>query len=38
MALRRPPAFEPLAPAEAEAMKAKGLAATPLFRYPSAEA
>ncbi len=30
--------FEPLAPAEAEAMKAKGSAATPLFRYPSAEA
>jgi predicted aldo/keto reductase-like oxidoreductase len=30
--------FEPLSPAEAEAMKAKGLAAKPLFRFPSAEA
>jgi aryl-alcohol dehydrogenase-like predicted oxidoreductase len=30
--------FEPLSPAEAEAMKARGLAAQPLFRYPSAEA
>ncbi len=30
--------FEPLSPAEAEAMKVKGLQANPLFRYPSPEA
>ncbi len=38
MTLQAAQRFEPLSPAEAEAMKAKGLAATPLFRYPSAEA
>jgi aryl-alcohol dehydrogenase-like predicted oxidoreductase len=30
--------FRPLSPAEAEAIKAQGLATTPLFRYPSADA
>jgi len=30
--------FEPLSAAEAEAVKAKGLAGSPLFRFPSAEA
>ena len=38
MTLQAAKQFEPLSPAEAEAIKAKGLAATPLFRYPSAEA
>ena len=38
MALRLGAAFEPLSTAEAEAMKAKGQAEVPLFRYPSAEA
>ncbi len=38
MALRLAKDFAPLAPAEAETIKAKGLAAKPLFRYPSAEA
>lgn len=38
MALRLAADFKPLAPAEAEAMKTKGLAAPPLFRYPSAQA
>jgi aryl-alcohol dehydrogenase-like predicted oxidoreductase len=38
MALKLAAGFRPLAPAEVEAMKAKGLAAKPLFRYPSAEA
>ena len=38
MALKLAAGFQPLAPAEVEAMKTKGLAATPLFRYPSKEA
>jgi predicted aldo/keto reductase-like oxidoreductase len=38
MALRLGTEFEPLAPADVEAMKAKGLAAEPLFRYPSKDA
>ncbi|MGE5126115.1 MAG: aldo/keto reductase [Betaproteobacteria bacterium] len=38
MALKLAAGFQPLTPAEAEAMKRKGLAARPLFRYPSAEA
>jgi aryl-alcohol dehydrogenase-like predicted oxidoreductase len=38
MALRLAAGFEPMSPAEAEAVKAKGLAAKPLFRYPSADA
>ena len=38
MALKLAADFQPLAPAEVEAMKAKGLAAEPLFRYPSADA
>jgi aryl-alcohol dehydrogenase-like predicted oxidoreductase len=38
MTLQAAKGFQPLSSAEAEAMKAKGLAATPLFRYPSAEA
>ena len=38
MALKLAADFKPLAPAEAEAMKAKGLATSPLFRYPSAQA
>ena len=38
MALKLAAEFEPLTPAEAEAVKAKGLAAKPLFRYPSADA
>jgi aryl-alcohol dehydrogenase-like predicted oxidoreductase len=38
MALKLAAGFEPLAPAEVEAVKAKGLAAKPLFRYPSADA
>jgi len=38
MALKLAADFKPLAPAEAEAMKAKGLAASPLFKYPSAQA
>jgi aryl-alcohol dehydrogenase-like predicted oxidoreductase len=38
MALKLAAGFQPLAPAEIEAIKAKGLAASPLFRYPSQEA
>ncbi len=39
LALKLAPDFTPLEPAEVEAMKLKGLATTPLFRYePSAEA
>jgi predicted aldo/keto reductase-like oxidoreductase len=38
MALKLAGDFQPLSPAEAEAMKAKGLAAKPLFKYPSADA
>jgi predicted aldo/keto reductase-like oxidoreductase len=38
MALRLAAEFEPLSDAEVEAVKAKGLAAAPLFRYPSREA
>jgi aryl-alcohol dehydrogenase-like predicted oxidoreductase len=38
MALKLAAGFQPLSPAEAEAIKAKGLAAKPLFRYPGAEA
>jgi len=37
MALKLAAGFEPLAPAEAEAIKKRGLAAAPLFRYPSKE-
>ena len=38
MALKLGAEFEPLSPAEVEAVKTKGLAAKPLFRYPSADA
>jgi predicted aldo/keto reductase-like oxidoreductase len=38
MALELAAEFEPLSTAEAEAMKARGSSAKPLFRYPSAEA
>jgi predicted aldo/keto reductase-like oxidoreductase len=38
LALKLAAGFQPLAPAEAEAIKKKGLAAAPLFRYPSEEA
>ena len=38
MALKLAARFEPLSPAEAEAMKAKGMAAAPLFNYPSTQA
>jgi len=38
MALRLAARFEPLTPAEVEAMKGRGGAAVPLFRHPSAEA
>jgi aryl-alcohol dehydrogenase-like predicted oxidoreductase len=38
LALQLAAGFQPLSPAEAEAIKAKGLAAKPLFRYPSADA
>jgi predicted aldo/keto reductase-like oxidoreductase len=38
MALKIAAGFEPLAPAEVEAIKRRGLAAAPLFRYPSNEA
>ncbi|HSD66894.1 MAG TPA: aldo/keto reductase [Vicinamibacteria bacterium] len=38
MALRIGAGFQPLAPAEVEAIKKKGLAAAPLFRYPSEDA
>jgi aryl-alcohol dehydrogenase-like predicted oxidoreductase len=38
MALELAAGFRPLTLAEAEAMKAKGMAAPPLFKYPSAEA
>jgi hypothetical protein len=37
MALSLAARFEPLSAAEAETVKAKGLAAAPLFRYPSAQ-
>jgi predicted aldo/keto reductase-like oxidoreductase len=38
MALKLAGAFEPMSPAEAEAIKTKGLATKPLFKYPSADA
>ena len=38
LALKLAAGFKPLAPAEVEAIKNKGLAAAPLFRYPSREA
>ena len=38
MALKIATAFKPLAPEEAEAIKKRGLAAEPLFRYPSKDA
>jgi len=38
MALKIAAGFQPLAPAEVEAIKARGLAAAPLFRYPSKDA
>lgn len=38
MALRLAARFEPLSAAEAESIKAKGLAQAPLFRFPSPEA
>jgi len=38
MALKIAAGFQPLAPAEVEAIKARGLAAAPLFRYPSQDA
>jgi predicted aldo/keto reductase-like oxidoreductase len=37
MALKIATGFKPLAPEEAEAIKKRGLAAEPLFRYPSTE-
>jgi aryl-alcohol dehydrogenase-like predicted oxidoreductase len=38
MALKLAADFKPLEPAEVEAIKAKGLATKPLFKYPSADA
>ena len=38
MALKLAAGFEPLSTAEVEAMKTKGQAAAPLFRYPSKDA
>jgi aryl-alcohol dehydrogenase-like predicted oxidoreductase len=38
LALKLAAAFSPLSGAEVEAMKAKGLAQAPLFRYPAADA
>jgi predicted aldo/keto reductase-like oxidoreductase len=38
MALKLAAGFQPLSPAEVEAIKKRGLAAAPLFRYPSREA
>jgi aryl-alcohol dehydrogenase-like predicted oxidoreductase len=38
LALRLAAGFEPLSAAEVEAVKAKGLATAPLFRYPSKDA
>ena len=38
MALELAADFKPLTPAEIDAMKAKGLAETPIFKYPSADA
>jgi aryl-alcohol dehydrogenase-like predicted oxidoreductase len=38
MALELAAGFTPLSPTEAEAVKAKGVGASPLFTYPSAEA
>ena len=38
MALQLAADFKPLTPAEIDVMKAKGLAETPLFKYPSADA
>ena len=38
MALKLAAGFEPLSAAEVEAIKTKGLAAAPLFRYPSKDA
>jgi predicted aldo/keto reductase-like oxidoreductase len=38
MALKLAAGIQPMSPAEAEAIKQKGLAAKPLFKYPSADA
>jgi len=38
MALRLAQGFQPMSPAEAEAIKSKGRAAKPLFRFPSRDA
>ena len=38
MALKIAASFQPLAPAEVEAIQTRGLAAAPLFRYPSKDA
>jgi predicted aldo/keto reductase-like oxidoreductase len=38
MAVKLAAGFQPLAPAEVEAIKKRGLAAAPLFRYPSQDA
>jgi aryl-alcohol dehydrogenase-like predicted oxidoreductase len=38
MALKLAAGFSPMSPAEAEAIKQKGMTAKPLFRYPSADA
>jgi aryl-alcohol dehydrogenase-like predicted oxidoreductase len=38
LALKLAAEFKPLTPAEVDAVKTKGLAAVPLFKYPSAEA
>ena len=38
LALKLAAGFTPLSATEVEAIKAKGLAAAPLFRYPSKEA
>jgi hypothetical protein len=38
LALKLAAGFEPLSDAEVEAIKAKGLAQVPLFRYPSKDA
>jgi len=38
MALKIATGFQPLSPAEVETIKARGAAATPLFRYPSPDA
>jgi len=38
MALKLAAGFQPMSAAEAEAIKTKGLAAKPLFKYPSEQA